>query len=96
MDRVRLGTIAPAPGDVDHVEQRADVEPVGGGAPDAAALAAPGIELVSAGTARHSSAGGRSVAHASGPILRVTSPDGRVVTLVLGEASADAQLERVG
>ena len=74
----------------------AGFEPVGGGAPDAAALAAPGIELVSAGTARHSSAGGRSVAHASGPILRVTSPDGRVVTLVLGEASADAQLERVG
>lgn len=74
----------------------AGFEPVGGGTPDASALAAAGIEFVSAGTARHSAAGGRSVAYASGPILRITSPDGRVVTLVLGEASAEAQLERLG
>jgi hypothetical protein len=72
----------------------AGFEPVGGGAPDLSALAAAGIELVFAGTTRHSAAGGHSLAYATGPMLRIASPDGRVLTLVLGQAAVDAQLER--
>jgi hypothetical protein len=71
------------------------LEPTGGGVPDTAALEAAGIELVSAGRARHSATGGRASASATGPVLRITSPDGRVLTLILGQAEAEAQLDRV-
>lgn len=67
-----------------------------GSTPDTSALTAAGIELLSAGSARHSAAGGRSIAYATGPVLRITSPDGRVLMIVLGEASADAQLDHIG
>lgn len=72
----------------------AGLEPVGAPAPDTAALAAAGIELLSAGSERHASAGGSSTAYASGPVLRLTSPDGRVLTLILGEAEVSAQYDR--
>jgi hypothetical protein len=64
--------------------------------PDLSGLEAAGVEVVSAGSVRRAAAGGRSVAYATGPVLRITSPDGRVVTVILGQAGADAQLERTG
>lgn len=68
----------------------------GRAATDLSALEAAGVEVVSAGRVRRAAAGGRSVAYATGPVLRITSPDGRVITVVLGQAGADAQLERTG
>jgi hypothetical protein len=67
----------------------------GGPPPDAGALAAAGVELLSAGSVTHTASGGRSVAAATGPVLRLTSPDGRVLTLVLGQATASAEYERL-
>ncbi len=68
----------------------------GPGTPDLSALKAAGIELVLPGSATHTAAGDRSLARATGPTLRLTTPDGRVLTVVLGEAIADAQLDRIG
>lgn len=72
----------------------AGLVPVGAPAPDTAALAAAGIELLSAGSERHASGAASSTAYASGPVVRLTTPDGRVLTLILGEATVSAQYDR--
>ncbi len=67
------------------------VDPTALPPPDAAALAAAGVEFLSGGTERHSGNGKIARATATGPVLRVRTPDGRTVTVVLGQASAVAK-----
>jgi hypothetical protein len=65
-------------------------EPLGGGAPDLSALAGAGIEVLSAGEWVALPGGRQSDARATGPRLRFRSSDGRLVTVVLGEALASS------
>ena len=66
------------------------LEPVGAAAPDLSGLAAAGIEFLSAGETRTAPGGNQSDARATGPRIRFTTPDGRLLTLVLGEALASS------
>jgi hypothetical protein len=66
------------------------LEPAGAGAPDLAPLAAAGIEILSAGEATASPGAREAQARARGPRLRFRSSDGRILTLVLGEALASS------
>lgn len=59
--------------------------------PDTEALQAAGIELISAGSTTHSASGAESSAVATGPVLKITTPDGRTLTVVLGQAQASAE-----
>jgi len=61
-------------------------EPTGPGAPDLSPLRAAGVEVVSAGEAEGHPGGRQADARATGPRLRLSSSDGRVLTLVLGQA----------
>lgn len=63
-------------------------EPVGAGAPDLSGLASAGIEVLSAGGTVAQPGGRQADARAVGPRLRFRSPDGRLLTVVLGEAVA--------
>jgi hypothetical protein len=64
------------------------IEPAGAGPPALTALAAAGIEILSAGEADAAPGGQQSEARATGPRLRMRTADGRTLTLVLGEAVA--------
>lgn len=66
------------------------LDPVGR-APDASVLEGLGIEFLSGGVEEHLSGPDTSRARATGPVLRITSSDGRVFTVVLGQASAVAE-----
>jgi hypothetical protein len=68
-------------------------EPLAVGTPDASPLQRAGIELVSAGGTAASPGGRQSDARALGPRIRFTSPDGRLLTVLLGEAVATASRE---
>ena len=61
-------------------------EPIGAAAPDLSALAAGGVELVGAGETEARPGGRQADARATGPRLRFRSSDGRLVTVVLGQA----------
>lgn len=66
------------------------IEPAGAGAPSLDALAAAGIEILSAGEATTAPGGRQSEARATGPRIRLRTADGRILTLVLGEAVASS------
>jgi hypothetical protein len=66
------------------------IEPVGNGAPAIGALAPAGVEILSAGEATTTPGGQRSDARATGPRIRLRTPDGRTLTLILGEAVASS------
>lgn len=66
------------------------IEPLGAGPPGLDGLAATGIEILSAGEARTSPGGQQSDARATGPRIRLRTADGRILTLVLGEAAASS------
>lgn len=66
------------------------IEPLGAAAPSTDALAAAGVEIVSAGETETTPGGQQSEARASGPRLRLRTADGRILTLVLGEAVASS------
>ena len=61
-------------------------EPAGAGAPDLSALRTAGIEVVGAGETEARPGGRQADARATGPRLRLSSSDGRVLTVVLGQA----------
>jgi hypothetical protein len=63
-------------------------EPIGAAPPDLSGLASCGIELVTAGETEARPGGRQADARATGPRLRVRSSDGRLLTVVLGEAVA--------
>lgn len=65
-------------------------EPAGMAPPDLSPLQAAGIEVLSAGEAKARPGARQSVARATGPRLRVRSSDGRLLTIVLGQASASS------
>lgn len=71
------------------------LSPVGARLPDSGALAASGIELLSSGSSGHTNSSNISRAWATGPTLRVSTEDGRMLTVVLGTASAIAERGRV-
>lgn len=60
-------------------------------APDLEVLRGAGIEVLSGGSTEHRARGTTSIARATGPVLRITSPDRRVMTVVLGQATALAE-----
>lgn len=64
------------------------IEPADAEAPDLAALAAAGVEILSAGQSETAPGGRQSDARATGPRIRLRTADGRTLTLVLGEAVA--------
>ena len=66
------------------------LEPVGAKAPNLGGLAAAGVEIVSAGEADATPGGQQSDARATGPRIRLRTADGRILALVLGEASASS------
>jgi hypothetical protein len=66
------------------------LEPIGAGGPDLAALAGAGVEIVSAGETKAAPGGQQSEARATGPRIRLRTADGRILTLILGEASASS------
>jgi hypothetical protein len=66
------------------------IEPPGAGAPSVDALAASGVEVVSAGEQKTTPGGQQSEARAGGPRIRLRTADGRILTLVLGEAVASS------
>lgn len=66
------------------------IEPPGAAAPPTDALTAAGVEIVSAGATKATPDGQQSEARASGPRLRLRTADGRILTLVLGEAVASS------
>ena len=66
------------------------IEPAGAGPPDLSALAAAGIEAVVAGEAVASPGGREAQSRSTGPRLRLRSHDGRLLTIVLGEARASS------
>jgi hypothetical protein len=66
------------------------IEPAGAGPPDLSALAAAGIEAVVPGEAVASPGGREAQARSTGPRLRLRSADGRLLTIVLGEARASS------
>jgi hypothetical protein len=63
-------------------------EPVGVAPPDLSPLQAAGIEILSAGEAQAEPGARQSDARATGPRLRFRSSDGRLLTIVLGQAAA--------
>jgi hypothetical protein len=65
-------------------------EPAGAGAPDLSALHAAGIEVLSAGESDAKPGGRQAEARATGPRLRFRSSDGRLLTIVLGQAAASS------
>ena len=67
-------------------------EPIGAAAPDLSALAAGGVELVGAGETEARPGGRQADARATGPRLRFRSSDGRLVTVVLGQAVVSSTL----
>ncbi|MEW6477791.1 MAG: hypothetical protein AB1679_36560 [Actinomycetota bacterium] len=69
------------------------LEPVGATAPDLSGLDRAGIEVVSTGGALARPGGRQADARAIGPRLRLRSPDGRLLTVVLGEAVATSTRE---
>jgi hypothetical protein len=66
------------------------LEPAGAGAPDLAALTAAGIEILGAGESVATPGGRQADARSTGPRLRLRSVDGRMLTLVLGQAMASS------
>jgi hypothetical protein len=66
------------------------LEPAGAGPPDLAALSAAGIEILGAGEAVAAPGGRQAEARSTGPQLRLRSVDGRMLTLVLGQAMASS------
>jgi hypothetical protein len=66
------------------------LEPVDGSTPDLSALRSAGIEVVGAGETEAAPGAGQADARATGPRLRLSSSDGRVLTLVLGQAVASS------
>ena len=66
------------------------IEPLDAAAPSLDGLAAAGVEIVSAGETKAAPGGQQSEARASGPRLRLRTADGRILTLVLGEAVASS------
>lgn len=72
------------------------LEPVGAPAPDLSGLAASGIEVVSAGEAQANPGGQQSEARASGPRIRFRTSDGRILTLILGQAMASSTFTPAG
>ncbi len=66
------------------------LEPDGAAPPDFAALAASGIEVVAAGEAVTAPGGAQAEARSTGPRLRLRTADGRMLTVVLGEALASS------
>jgi hypothetical protein len=66
------------------------IEPLGTAAPPTDALAAAGVEIVSAGETEATPGGQQSEARASGPRIRLRTADGRILTLVVGEAVASS------
>lgn len=76
-----------------YVFDSVGLDPIGP-APDASALKALGIEFLAGGTEEHAMGGDSSRAVATGPVLRITSADGRVFTVVLGQASVVAERQR--
>lgn len=66
------------------------LEPAGAGPPDLAALAAAGIEILAAGESSSTPGGRQAEARGTGPRLRFRTADGRMLTLVLGEALASS------
>jgi len=66
------------------------VQPAGPAPPDTAALARAGIEVVAAGQTASHPGGRQADAVATGPRLRLRSADGRVLTVVLGQAVASS------
>jgi hypothetical protein len=83
-------------GETRHVFDESGFDPELLPAPDLSALKAAGIEFVSGGSTQHEAGGAVSTAVATGPVLRVTSPDGRVLTVVLGQARAVAEYATLG
>lgn len=67
------------------------LEPVSARMPDSAGLSAWGFEVLSAGTSGYTHSSNISRAWATGPMLRVTTDDGRSVTVILGQASVIAE-----
>lgn len=61
-------------------------EPIGAGTPDLSALKAAGVEVISTGETEARPGGRQADARATGPRLRFWSSDGRVLTVVLGQA----------
>ena len=66
------------------------LEPAGAAPPDLAPLQAAGIEVLSAGETQAKPGGRQAEARASGPRLRFRSSDGRLLTIVLGQAVASS------
>lgn len=66
------------------------LEPAGAAPPDLAALQTAGIEVLSAGETRAEPGGRQAEARATGPRLRFRSSDGRLLTIVLGQAAASS------
>ena len=66
------------------------LEAAGAGPPDLAALTAAGIEVLAAGESVATPGGRQAEACSTGPRLRLRSVDGRVLTLVLGQAMASS------
>jgi hypothetical protein len=68
-------------------------EPVGAGAPDLSGLGFAGVEVLSAGGTAAQPGGRQADARATGPRLRLRTSDGRLLTVVLGEAVATSTWE---
>lgn len=68
-------------------------EPVGAGAVDLSGLSFAGIEVLSAGGTVAQPGGRQADARAIGPRLRLRSSDGRLLTVVFGEAAATSTWE---
>jgi len=68
-------------------------EPAGAGVPDLSGLDRAGVEVVSAGGVVARPGGRQADARAIGPRLRFRSTDGRLLTVVLGEAIATSTWE---
>lgn len=66
------------------------LEPAGAAPPDLAALTAAGIEILGAGESVATPGGRQAEARSTGPRLRLRSVDGRMLTLVLGQAMASS------
>jgi hypothetical protein len=66
------------------------LEPAGAGPPDLGALAAAGIEILAAGESISAPGGRTAESRSTGPRLRLRLTDGRMVTVVVGQALASS------